>query len=219
MKNLYRNADGFVFQTIDAQNFYKNIIKCKTKIIGNPLNEKFIKEDYSHNRDKVIVTVGRLEIQKNQSFLIDVFEEYSKRNTDSYLFIIGNGSLKNELEAKIKQSAHKDQIFLLEARSDIENYYMAADYFLLPSLYEGVPFVGIEAQASGLKCIFSTGTPKESKIIDTTVFLPNSVDEWVEQITHANSDEERTSLNKTRSVKEFDIKQSVEKLEEIYDSN
>ena len=107
----------------------------------------------------------------------------------------------------------------MEARSDIENYYMAADYFLLPSLYEGVPFVGIEAQASGLKCIFSTGTPKESKIIDTTVFLPNSVDEWVEQITHANSDEERTSLNKTRSVKEFDIKQSVEKLEEIYDSN
>ena len=191
-----------------------------TKFKYNKKARQIVRREYNISPDAtILLNVGRLEIQKNQSFLIDVFEEYSKRNTDSYLFIIGNGSLKNELEAKIKQSAHKDQIFLLEARSDIENYYMAADYFLLPSLYEGVPFVGIEAQASGLKCIFSTGTPKESKIIDTTVFLPNSVDEWVEQITHANSDEERTSLNKTRGVKEFDIKQSVEKLEEIYDSN
>ena len=167
----------------------------------------------------VLLNVGRLEKQKNQVFLIDIFEEYTKRNANSYLLIIGNGSLRNELKAKIQQSSHKDHIFLLEARSDIQNYYMAADYFLLPSLYEGVPFVGIEAQASGLKCLFSNGTPRESKIIDTTIFLPNEVEKWVNNMKLPNTGKDRTLLNNTEGVKKFDIKQSVKKLEEIYDSN
>lgn len=167
----------------------------------------------------VLLNVGRLEKQKNQSFLLDIFERYSAKNSNTFLFIIGNGSLKEGLEQKINQSTFAKNIFLLEARSDIRDFYMAADYFLLPSIYEGVPFVGIEAQTTGLKCIFSTGTPRESKIIDTTIFEPLELEKWVNSIKAPNMDKVRVKLNGSEGVKNFEIKQSVKKLEDIYDAD
>jgi len=167
----------------------------------------------------VLLNVGRLEKQKNQSFLLDIFEKYATKNPNSFLFIIGNGSLKDSLRKKIQNSAFVKNIYLLDARSDIRDFYMAADYFVLPSLYEGVPFVGIEAQTSGLKCIFSTGTPSESKIIDTTVFAPLDLEKWISELKSPNMDESRAQLANDERVKEFDIKESVKKLEGVYDAD
>ncbi len=202
----------------------------KFEVIPNGINtDKFKYDAAARNRIRkqfkipdnatVLLNVGRLEKQKNQSFLLDIYEEYAEENPNSYLIIVGNGSLKDALEKKIAKSAFAEKIFLLEARSDIRDYYMASDYFLLPSLYEGVPFVGIEAQASGLKCLFSDGTPGETKILPTTEFLPLTVDEWVKRINTPNDAKQRIDFNNFDAMKKYNIKEAVKKLEEIYDAN
>lgn len=181
---------------------------------------KRIRKEYNIPDDaKVLLNVGRLEKQKNQRFLIEIFNKYTEKNTDAHLFIIGNGSLHDELAEQITKSDFAKNIHLLSARPDVRDYYMAADFFLLPSLYEGIPFVGIEAQATGLKCLFSDHTPKETKILDSSIFIPNELDVWVKRISDANSNADRTKYNNSEGVKIFDIKNSVKLLESIYDAD
>ena len=167
----------------------------------------------------VLLNVGRLEKQKNQSFLLDIFKQYLSVNSNSYLFIIGEGSLHDSLLQKINDYKLGEKVFLLIPLPNVRDYYLAADYFLLPSLYEGVPFVGIEAQASGLKCLFSDGTPEEAKILPTTEFIPLDAQKWINSITKPNSAKQRLDFNNIEAMEKYNINNSVKILEEIYDAD
>ena len=98
VKLLYTKADGFVFQTLDAKEWFSNKIKQKATIIPNPINEEFIQAPYNKERKKEIVNVGRLYEQKNQELLIRAFSEVVKKHRDYKLIIIGEGALRKELE-------------------------------------------------------------------------------------------------------------------------
>lgn len=166
---------------------------------------------------KVILNVGRLEEVKNQAWLIRVFEAIFEKQPDSALFIIGDGSLHDALEAKIAHSSAKERIFLLASRADINKYYSLADIFALPSTFEGVPTVGIEAQASGLTCLFSTFVPQETKVLPESRFLPiDTRQPWKKAILSFSIPNSREVSGKY--LVKFDIKNSAKKLEEIYDS-
>lgn len=168
-------------------------------------------------KTKIILNAGRLEEVKNQAWLIDVFDKYHKDDSNSALFIMGDGALKSVLQEKIAQTESKKSIFLLDSQPDINKYYSMADIFALPSKFEGVPTVGIEAQVSGLPCLFSTAVPPETKILDNTEFLPiDSDDIWLEKIKMLNNLEQRSVLKS--KIKRYDIHNSVKKLEEVYDS-
>ena len=156
--HLYKKADGFVFQTEDAKKYFDGIIKCESKIIPNPINPKFIKEPYSKTRKKNIVTVGRLEEQKNHELLIDAYKEVVKDFPEYKLLIYGDGSKREKLESIIKDNKLEKNVILMGKKDDIENEIYDASLFVLSSDYEGMPNALMEAMALGLPSI-STDCP------------------------------------------------------------
>jgi glycosyltransferase involved in cell wall biosynthesis len=158
MKYLYKKADGFVFQTEDAAKYFEGIIKCDSKIIPNPINPKFIKEPYKGEREKNIVTVGRLESQKNQKMLIEAFGKIESKYPEYSLLIYGDGSKKEELQDLIKEKGLENKVILKGKIDDVENVIDKAKMFVLSSDYEGMPNALMEAMALGLPCI-STDCP------------------------------------------------------------
>lgn len=168
--------------------------KGKVKLIKNAIDinrysyNKFVRdkkrEQMNLNNKFVIGHVGRFVYQKNHNFLIDIFNEAYKINNNLILILVGDGRLKNQIQYKVKNLGLKDNILFLGNRFDVPELMQAIDLFLLPSFYEGLPVVGIEAQAAGLKCIFSDSITYETKITDLVEFisLNKSSKYWANQI-------------------------------------
>lgn len=158
MKTLYPKASGFVFQTKEAKSYFKKSIQKNSVIIPNPINEEFISNDKKLKKEKVIVSVGRLEKQKNQSMLIDAFSNIYKKYPKYKLIIYGEGSLREKLENQIKSLNLENKVLLPGNIDNIKDALSKSEIFVLPSLYEGMPNALMEAMALGLPCI-STDCP------------------------------------------------------------
>ena len=162
--HLYRKivehrADKIVFQTKGAKKCYSKSVQDKSVVILNPLDTAgYPIHDFSHER-KEIVTVGRLEPQKNQKLLMDAFSLIADEFADYSLVVYGEGSLREELEAYIKEKRLQDRVFLPGAKSNIQDYIKDAELFVLSSDYEGIPNALIEAMAIGLPCISTDCSP------------------------------------------------------------
>lgn len=159
MKRLYKMADGFVFQTSEAMNYFSQEIKSKAEIIANSLNPNFIKKRYEGKRKKEIVTVGRLVDQKNQKLLIESFKDIvSDIDEDYKLIIYGDGYLKDNLANYINQCGLSDRVILGGKIDCVEDVIYKSNIFVLSSDYEGMPNALIEAMSLGLSVI-STDCP------------------------------------------------------------
>ena len=158
MKLLYPLADGFVFQTKEAQEYFSKQIQNKSVIIPNPINEDFICEPYNGEREKIIVTVGRLEEQKNHKMLIEAFSKLPEEFKEYKLIIYGEGSLRNKLEEQINELKLKDRVLLPGQVDNVKEKIYKASLFVLSSKYEGMPNALMEAMALGIPCI-STDCP------------------------------------------------------------
>lgn len=167
----------------------------------------------------VIGHLGRFVEQKNHGFLIDIFYEIYKKNSDSLLLMAGQGPLIDKIKDKVDLLNLNDNVVFLGQRNDANELYQIFDVFLLPSLYEGLPVVGIEAQASGNLCFFSNNMTKETKVLDTTVFmsLSDSSSDWANNILEAYSSFERKNTKKEISDNNFNIKVESKKLEKYYE--
>lgn len=157
-KFLYSKASGFVFQTKMASHYFSKNIQKKSTIIANPINEKFFVEPYIGLRKKRIVTVGRLDVQKNQILLIEAFNVVLKKHPDYQLYIYGEGPLRMDLEKKIKKLNIEDHVFLPGVSNNIISEIYDATAFVLSSDYEGMPNALMEALALGIPSI-STDCP------------------------------------------------------------
>ena len=209
---LYGKNSNFTIipNGVDLKKFAFNIDKRSDFRSRNKISE-----------DKLILlNIGRLEAVKNQKFLIDIFEKLVAKRPNSALFIVGDGSLKDTLLKRIKSSPHGDKIILKASQPDTSELYSMADVFLLPSRFEGLPMVSVEAQASGLPCFFSDKVSLEADIQKTAKFLPiNSSEEWANAILSARLDSSnRKSAWKKEAISSFNITKGVEKLERTYDS-
>lgn len=130
--------------------------------------------------------VGRFHFQKNHLFLIDIFDKIHRINNNSVLVLIGSGEDENKVKQKIEEYGIEDAVQFLGTRKDIEELYQAMDVFLLPSLFEGLPVVMIEAQAAGLPCFVADTITKESDISGNVKFYPLSLEpeQWAKNIMH-----------------------------------
>lgn len=166
----------------------------------------------------VIGHVGRFVEQKNHKFLVDVFNELHKQKKNSVLLLVGNGPLIDEVKEKVKHLNLEDCVKFLGQREDTNQLYQAVDVFCLPSLYEGLPVVGIEAQASGLLCFFSDAITEETKVIESTKFLSlNDGDaKWANNIIDSYNTFERKDVINEIESKSFSIDVEVKKLENYY---
>lgn len=158
MKILYPLADGFVFQTQEAKEYFSKKIQKNSIVIPNPINKDFLCEPYNGEREKNIVTVGRLEKQKNHKLLIQAFSKLPKEFQEYKLIIYGEGSLRNELQEQINTLGLENRIIIAGQVEDVKKEIYKASVFVLSSDYEGMPNALMEAMALGIPCI-STDCP------------------------------------------------------------
>lgn len=156
---LMRFADGFVFQTGEAKNFYRKRLGNKGQIIPNPVYTESLPEPYiGKNRDKTIVAVGRLDKQKNHELLINAFSKLCNDFADYNLIIYGEGFLRGHLESVVKSKGLGERILFPGNVINVIERIRKAMVFVMPSDYEGIPNALIEAMSVGLACI-STDCP------------------------------------------------------------
>ena len=212
-KWLYKNeaSDAIIIKNgIDTEKFF----------FSYENREKIRSELNISDETVVIGHVGRFSKQKNHKFLIDIFYEYQKVTSDSRLVLVGDGELRKEIEEQIGKLGLAEKVILLGIRKDINEIYSAFDFFVFPSLYEGLSLVSIEAQSSGLKILASDTIDHACNITENITFmgLEKSANVWAEHIC-------KTPLEDRSKVKErivnsgYDIKNTVNKIEKIYLEN
>jgi glycosyltransferase involved in cell wall biosynthesis len=132
--------------------------------------------------------IGSFTEPKNHAFVIQVFQELSRRLPDAHFLLIGDGALRPRIEAGIRAAGLGDRVHLLGIRADVPQIMAELDLLLLPSLWEGLPVVLVEAQAAGLPCLVSdTVTPEADLETGLVRFasLRNGADRWaVESLAH-----------------------------------
>ncbi len=171
--------------------------------------------------DEILIGhVGRFNSQKNHVFLLKVFDElcnlYSTRSF--HLVMIGDGELKSSIEERTYKLDNKDKIHFLGLQQDVYNWMQAFDLFLLPSLFEGLPVVGVEAQAAGLPCVFSTSITSEFKMGENVEFisLDTPLAEWAKAVYELSESQTRENNRKLISQRGYNIEIECKKLEKIY---
>ncbi len=155
-KLIFMLADGCVFQTEDASKYFSKYTQKNSRIIFNPVDEKFFVEG-CHN-EKFILSVGRLAEQKNPLLLLKAFSEITEEYPEYRLVYIGEGPLHKELEEFARKKDILDKVIFKGIVSDVENYLRRASLFVLTSDFEGMPNVLMEAMATGISVI-STDCP------------------------------------------------------------
>ena len=158
IRNLfYVFGKKFVFQTEDAKKCFSKKIQENSVIIPNPITDN-LPSPFEGERKKCIVSVGRLEPQKNQKLLIKAFSKFLKQEPEYTLRIFGKGSLQRELEDEAKRLFIYDKVDFAGFSNDIANDIKDATMFVLSSDYEGISNSMLEALAMGIPVI-STDCP------------------------------------------------------------
>ncbi|WP_138301685.1 glycosyltransferase [Bacteroides ovatus] len=151
-------------------NIFKTVIDADANAFIDKLRENTRKE-FGWENKVVYGFIGRFVPQKNPLFLVDIFNEIAKIQENAILVMIGFGELENEMSDKIQSYGIADRVLNLGRRDDIRQFYNAFDAFLLPSLYEGMPVVGIEAQCAGLPVFFSKNVTEETTASELAYYI------------------------------------------------
>lgn len=176
-----------------------------------------IREEFGIPRDAIVVGhVGRFNVQKNHVFLLDVFVECLKKSENMRLVLVGDGELNKAIDDKIKRLGIEKYVIRTGVRKDTEYFYSAFDVFVMPSLFEGLPVTGVEAQVSGTPCLFSSEITKEVGLLPVTSFLSLSVGpkEWATKIIDMAKLPRLVDAEKYCSL--YDIAHETNELEDWY---
>lgn len=198
-----------------------NAIDTKKYIFNKSVRTEARRELNLSDNDFVLGTVGRLTPQKNPHKIIEILETLKNQGI-SYKFLwVGTGEMKAEIEKIIIENNLNENIKMLGVRDDIPRILQAMDVFILPSLYEGLPVVAIEAQAAGLPVLCSDRFETEAKITDLCKFLPiNNADDnqkWLDEIMNAkNIIASRRDTSDEIKRAGFDINYTAEWLQSFY---
>ena len=203
----------------------KNLLK-EVKIIPNAVDvDKFIFDESKRSliRKKIdsensflIGNIGRLDSQKNQTFILDIYKYISEKETNSKFIFVGQGGDEILLKNKAKELKIFDKCLFAGMQQDIQAWLSAFDSFLFPSLFEGFGIAAIEAQCSGLPCFISDGVPNEAMLCNTTkISLKKSAKEWAEIILEKVKNFERKDCSVLVKKAGFDIKDTVIKIEKL----
>ncbi|MBD5503041.1 MAG: glycosyltransferase family 1 protein [Lachnospiraceae bacterium] len=164
----------------------------------------------------VLGTVGRMGYAKNHKFLIDCFYEIQKKIENAILLLVGNGELEDDIHKQIKKYHICNKVIFIGAVNNTEDYLQAMDVFALPSRFEGLPNVLIEAQTAGLRCIASNFVTREAKITDNVIFLELKKDKWVDEIMRYVKGYDRCKVDEQIRSAGYDIREEIKILEGIY---
>lgn len=171
------------------------------------------------SNELVVGHVGRFVHVKNHKFLIEIFHELLKQRADAVLLLIGDGPLRKETEMLAGQLEISDHVRFLGQRADIGRLYQAMDLFLLPSFYEGLAVVCVEAQTASLPCLVSDQVSRETDLLGGMDFFPldAGAKDWADEVLRllARSGAREDCGERIRAAG-YDIQCAARELEEYY---
>lgn len=174
------------------------------------------------NRDDLVIgNIGRLSYSKNQIFLIHIFCEVLRVHKSAVLVIIGKGELEDELRKEVRSKEIEDRVIFTGAQDNIPEWLSILDIFVMPSLFEGIGIVNIEAQALSVPCVVSDVIPIEADLglgLMQRVSLTKSPSEWAKTVLAAVSlvRPHRDVIQATLQAKGYDIKAVARQMEHLY---
>lgn len=145
------NLEDFAF-TNNAREVYRKKLNSGTKL--------------------VVGTIGRIEYQKNPFYILSIIKDLASRTRNFQFLWIGDGADSEIIKQDVLKSGLSENVVFINHTTNVKEYLSAMDVFILPSRYEGLGIVLLEAQANGLSCLASNTTPPEAKITDKISFLP-----------------------------------------------
>lgn len=156
----------------------------KEKFTWRPEVRKEMREALEIEDKFVVGHAGNFCYQKNHEYLIRIFKEIHKKEPDSVLLLVGQGVRMEQIRAQVKNEGLEECVRFLGWRSDVDRLFQAMDVFLLPSNFEGLPTVGIEAQCTNLPCVISTSVTDETQITDKVTFvsLKEAPEVWADAV-------------------------------------
>lgn len=169
-------------------------------------------------RKYVIGHVGRFTAEKNHAYLLEVFKKLHRKIPEAVLLLVGEGPLKKKMQNKVSIMGLDTSVCFMGMQADCAPFYQAMDVFVMPSLYEGMPLSGIEAQCAGLPCVFSSTVSPEIKIDSLVSFLPinkSAQIEWVnllQQLYECKNERKK----QRQAFAEFDVQILAHQMEERY---
>lgn len=206
----------------------RTIQKGKVKIIPNAikankysLNQEVRKEkrkELGVENNFVICHIGRFHPQKNHEFLLQVFKCIKYKRDDIKLVLIGDGPLKDQIEKKVLELGIEDSVIMAGIRTDVPQLLQAMDVLLLPSFFEGLPGVVLEAQAAGLPCVISDKITDEVKITDLVEYISIDKSEecWAEKVMRLSEGFERRNTYNEIVQSGYDIESVAKWYQEFY---
>ena len=167
----------------------------------------------------LIGAVGRLTETKNHIFLIKVMKHLIDQNVDCKLLLVGDGPLKEELRERSRELDIETTVIFAGNTSAVHRFYNAMDIFAMPSLYEGLPFVCVEAQINNLPCVLSTEIDSEAVLTERTVQIPiDSPKRWVKMIREISQNmNDRNAPVDRALVDKWSIRNVVMRVQNLYE--
>ena len=187
----------------------------------NNIKRKEIRKILNLEGNFVIGHVGRFSYQKNHDFLVSIFKEIVKIIPNSILLLIG-GAVENDdyyikTQEKVKKLDLEKNVKFLGLREDVSKIMQGMDCFILPSHFEGLPLVGIEAQTAGLPCYFSNNITQEVKVTSLVEFisLEKNPKYWADRIVKCKG-VKRVDTSEDIMKAGYDINKEIKKIENLY---
>lgn len=163
----------------------------------------------------VIGCVSRLHHDKNHLFLLQIMKELLSHKANAMLVMVGNGEMKEKILEMSEQLELSSHVLLLDGRNDIADIMNMFDVFALPSLYEGLGIVYLEAQLNALPTFASDLVPRDSKRTDLIQYLPLSQDIWVQALKKGKR--RALTMQEQKSLMEVDVKYQIISINKRYE--
>ena len=177
----------------------------------DPRKRAKVREELGLGEELTLGHVGRFNYQKNHPYLIDIFAALCENRTDAVLLLLGEGPDQESIREKCRLLGIENKVRFLGNQKHPEDYYQAMDIFLLPSFFEGLPGVLVEAQAAGLRCLVSDTVTREAQATDLVTYLSieRPAGEWAKKI-QTEAGYERQDTCQTMRDAGFDVKTQAE---------
>ena len=206
-QKLIKNGDvEIVYNGIDSERFkYDQSKRVATR------------EQLRLGNAYTVINTGRFIEQKNQNFVLEVFKKVKLEYPNSKLLLLGNGSLLEKIKEKAQKMNISEDVYFLGVKKNVEDYLCAADCYIMPSLYEGLPVAAVEAECNGLPCVMSKNITREVALTQKATFLSldDPAERWAKKIL-SYRDDTREDTSEIIVTKGYDVKFVSKWLEKKY---
>ena len=196
-----------------------NAVKLDGFLFREDLRKQY-REEFGLKNEFLIGHIGHFTEPKNHFFLIDVFAAFHRMEPDSKLLLVSDGPRFRKVKEKVTQLGLQDAVIFAGRRSDVAGIYSAMDLFILPSCWEGLPLVMVEAQMNGLPLLVSDVVTKAAKCTDRVCYKPleDGAESWAESLRtlRKKTYDRETDYREVIAEKGFDIQTEAAKLRDLY---